>query len=145
MPHGKSSSKGLLLYSSQCQVIKLTIHAKHNRLYSLSNLSQHAQAKSSLWQQTTSKSISTTVMCMIYLMVLFAIYPRRNTGSSCGAQQLGDAGVWSCVWGCTWGVSRVLFPVYPFLWSNSKLWEGKTGTGNKMHWLRHRMNRGKPV
>lgn len=49
---------------------------------------------------------------MIHLLVLFIIYPRRNTGSWCGAQKLGDTGVWKAV--CE-GVPG-MFPGYYFLY-----------------------------
>lgn len=68
----------LALFYTISRLIKLTVHVKHSLPYSLTNLSQHASAKSSLQQLIIPKSISTTVTCMIHLMLLFIINPHRN-------------------------------------------------------------------
>ena len=98
MPHRKFSQGTLALFYTMSRLIKLTVHAKHNLPCSLTNLSQHAPAKPSLWQLIIPKSISTTVTCMIHLMVLFIIDPHGNISYMYVTQKFENTGIFEAAY-----------------------------------------------
>lgn len=63
----------LALFYMMSRLIKSTVNAKHNHPYSLTNLSQHAPAKSSLQQLMIPKSVGTPMTCMVQLLLLIMI------------------------------------------------------------------------
>lgn len=88
----------LALFYMMSRLIKLTVHAKHSLSYSLTNLSQHAPGKSSLWQLIIAKSTSTTMTCSIHLMLLFIIDPHGNIGYMYATQKSESTGIFEAAY-----------------------------------------------
>lgn len=80
------------------RLIKLTVYAKHNLPYSLTNLSWCAPAKSSLWQLIIPKSIRTAVTRMIHLMLLFIIDPHGNISYMYVTQKFESTGIFKAAY-----------------------------------------------